>query len=455
MSAGRRNFLRSLAVGSAALVAGCDVAQRPPVEPLDAGTRCGPDPLRPPPVLDYPTAAYFEGLSRDLDAASFGTPVAFLDMDRVDANIDALMAGIPAPLNYRIVEKSLPSIDLLRYVSARSGSTSFLVLHLPFVPALLDAFPDADLMMGKTHLTSAVARLFAELPAGTDLVSVAARTIFLADDATRLAELTALAARLGVTLRVAIELDVGLRRSGLSDPSELAPMLRAFLETSDVELAGLLGYDGHVAHTPAGSRSAVEAAWATATSVFQSFVDVMRAPEFAGLNRADLIFHSGGSSTYPMYTSGTPVNDVAAGGAVLRPGAYPNHLLSALAPAVFIAAPVLRQYDAPRLPFFSDEQSACLVGGMQGLTVYGGGWPAFFTHPAGVRLAPFVSDPTDHSLVPNQGLMLAPAETPIAQGDWIFFHPRQSDALFQFEQIHLVRGGRLQPETMAPYPRRY
>ena len=58
-------------------------------------------------------------------------------------------------------------------------------------------------------------------------------------------------------------------------------------------------------------------------------------------------------------------------------------------------------------------------------------------------------------MVPNQGMVTAPAETMINPGDWIFYHPRQSDALFQFEQIRLIRGGRLQSETMAAYPRRF
>ncbi len=108
---------------------------------------------------------------------------------------------------------------------------------------------------------------------------------------------------------------------------------------------------------------------------------------------------------------------------------------------------MLRAYPAPRLPFFTDAQSASILAGRQGLTIYGGGWPAYFTHPADIQPAPFVSDLTDHVMVPNQGMVTAPAELAIEPGDWVFYHPRQSDALFQFERIHLVRGGRLESET--------
>jgi len=112
-------------------------------------------------------------------------------------------------------------------------------------------------------------------------------------------------------------------------------------------------------------------------------------------------------------------------------------------------------FPQPQLPFFTPAQCATIFAGLQGLTVYGSGWPAFFTFPAGIQGAPFTFDPTDFSQVPNQGLVTAPASTTINPGDWIFYHPRQSDALFQFQQIMQVRGGRLQTTTMAAYPRRY
>lgn len=456
MSVDRRGFLRSVAIGSTACLVGCDGASPPPTDLPDGGVGCElPTPF-PPPELDYPSPDYFAQISRDLDAASIGTSVVFIDMDRVDSNIDAIVAGIPAPLSYRIVEKSLPSLDLLSYVSRRSGSDRFLVLHLPFLPQLLDAFSSAEVLIGKSHLTSAVGSFFDSQPTGTDLAAIAGRVIFLADNPTRLDELVALAGRLGVTLRLAIELDVGLRRSGLTDPSQLAPMLRILLSSSVVEFAGFLGYDGHIPHSPAGTVAAMDAAWASATETYQSYVDVLNDPEFETLARIpNLVFNSGGTASYPMYTSGTPVNDVAAGGGVLRPGTYPNHVISALQPAIFIATPVFAQYSEPELPFFTPAQSASIFEGLQGLTIQGGGWPAFFTHPADIRPAPFVSDPEDHNMVPNQGMVTAPAATTINPGDWIYYHPRQSDALFQFEQILQVRGGRLQVETMAAYPRRY
>lgn len=474
MSAGRRRFLASVSAGSVAYLAGCAPPPTSPPAGNDGGTPCPTPPVFERPELDQPPPAYFAQLSMDLDAAVLGNPIILIDLDRMEANVDAILGAV-APLRLRIVEKSLPSIDLLRRVVDRvvagGGSASFLVLHLPLLPAILGAFPEADVVIGKTHLTSAVERVFQDLLAGTDRAAVAARVAFLADGEERLGELAALAEALGVTLRVAVEIDVGLGRSGLRDPGGLRAMLRTFAAMPErLALAGLLGYDGHVTHTPGATREAAEAEWIESSRAYRAFVDVLREPEFAPLDRADLIFHGGGTTTHPLYAdppidpalgapAETPVNDVATGGGVLRPGEYSDYFLSALVPAIFVAAPVLRAYEPgseapPALPFFTVEQNAAVFAGRKALTVQGGGWPAYFTYPE-VGPPPFAGGGAGVAWVPNQGLMTAPADSPIATGDWIYFHPTSSEVIFQFDRIHLVRDGRLVAETLAAYPRRY
>lgn len=450
---GRRGFLRSVAVGSTACLVGCDAATGGPVD--DGGAGCNLPPPPSPPELDYPPPSYFEQVASDLGAAGIGTPVVFIDMDRVDANIDAIVAGIDA-LRFRIVEKSLPSLDLLSYVSSRSGSDKFLVLHLPFLLDLLGRFPSAEVLVGKCHLTSAVRAFLQSVPL-SDRGNVASRVTFLADDTTQLDELVALATDLGLTLRLAIELDVGLGRSGVRETSELEAMLDVFLGSAVVSFAGFLGYDGHIAHRPGTNIERMTEDWRSATALYQSYRDVLDSPRYDSLSSLpDLVFNSGGTSSFPMYAGReTPVNDVATGGGVLRPGTYPDLVISALKPAIFIATPVLQQYDTPQIPFFSPARSAAIVEGRQGLTIQGGGWPSVFTYPADIRPIALLTDPTDPNLVPNQGLVTAPPELAIGPGDWVFYHPLQSDALFQFERVMQVRGGRLESETMAAYPRRY
>jgi hypothetical protein len=211
-----------------------------------------------------------------------------------------------------------------------------------------------------------------------------------------------------------------------------------------------------VAHAPAlfvSPREAVTDAWNKATALFESYMDILRF-QFPKLMHQDLVFNSGGSASYPMYQRG-PVNDVAIGGGVVRPAAYPDVFCGVLRPAIFIATPVLAHYPVGRLPFLSEEFSAKILRNKQGITIYGGGWAANFVSPAELEPAPLVSDPENQNLVPNQSLLTAPRHVALTPGDWVFMHPKQSDALFQFEEILLVREGRLQEERWKAFPRRY
>ena len=88
-------------------------------------------------------------------------------------------------------------------------------------------------------------------------------------------------------------------------------------------------------------------------------------------------------------------------------------------------------------------------------TIYGGGWAAEFVYPPGASLAPLVNDAENKNLVPNQSWLVGPTSPPIMPDDWVFQHPREADAIFQFENILLVRDGRLQPMTWRSFPRRY
>ena len=437
----RRGFFQCAVAVAATVSAGCGDGS---TDGGDAG----------PTAPGLPDHGYFGRLARDLTAAGLGAPQIMVDLDRLDANADAIVQGV-GRARYRIVEKSLPSLDLLDHVRRRTGSDRFLVLHLPFLPAILAAFPDAQILMGKPHPTVAVARFLRGVPEG-ERGAVVGRVRFLADTRARLDELVALAAELSLTLWVGVEIDVGLHRGGVRRPAELPALLSAFVaHPTRIRLAGLLGYDGHVAHAPVGpglEEATARAQHRAAEETYRAFVNALRA-DFASLVRDDLIFNGGGTATYPLYGSG-PVNDVAAGGGMLRPASYPGFFTGALRPALFLAAPVLARFDAVELPFVSGPATT-LFRDKQAVTISGGGWAAVFVSPPGVELAPLVADPENQNLVPNQTLLVAPRTAPLAPGDWVFHQPRQSDAIFQFEDILLVRGGRLLPERWRSFPRRY
>ncbi len=74
---------------------------------------------------------------------------------------------------------------------------------------------------------------------------------WLVDSEERLREYLDFARRRGITLRVNLEIDVGLHRGGRESNEELGRMLGIIAAGSGrLVFAGFMGYDGHVAHVP-------------------------------------------------------------------------------------------------------------------------------------------------------------------------------------------------------------
>ena len=444
MKVNRRQFLQVASAAAATLAAGaCGPSPSPSGGSGSADVPVG-----------VPNGDYFKQIGADLAAAGFGAPQIFIDLDRLDANADAIVGEVGSD-RFRLVEKSLPSLELLSYIQKRTRVDRLMVLHLPFLPAILTAFPVADILIGKLQPTNEVKQFFQSL-AEADRPAAAARVRFLVESRTRLEELVALANTLSLTLQVGVEVDGGLHRGGVRRPAELPDVLDGFVENpGPVRFAGMLGYDGHITAAPGGpglEEYTARGAYSGFVKTFESFISVLKS-DFPTLWRDDLIFNSGGTETYALHHGG-PANDVAAGGGMLRPASYGNLFIKALQPALFVATPVLQHFDTFELPF-GPAQSTQLYDGNQSFSMVGGGWPMQFVWPTGIQPAPIESDPDGANIVCNQSLMIGPNSPAIGPGDWVFAHARKSDLLFVFENIRLVRNGRLVPESWRCFPRRY
>jgi D-serine deaminase-like pyridoxal phosphate-dependent protein len=406
---------------------------------------------------------YFAGLDRALKAAGAGSPRVVIDLDRLDRNLDVITSTMPDPAAYRVVEKSLPSAGLLRHIMGRAATRRLMVLHVPYLPELLHALgPGLDVLIGKSVTPEAVAATLDALDAlAAGLVTRAAAEVrWLAGTPEGLEACGRLAAARGLRLRVAIELDVGLHRGGAATPEDVRRLLDAIAaDPGRLAFAGYLGYDGHVAHAPAIGRSARSAALAAHGRAMTAYAALAGAGREAHpeLHGPDIVHNAGGSGSYRLYDASTPVDDVGIGGLPLRPSAYPDTFLDGLEPAMFVAAPVLADLGATRIPFLEGLTGVLRAwdpNARRAFAVYGGGWPGRIVSPPGVRPEPLTTDPPNENLVPNQSVLVASRRTPIAVGDFVFWRPVNSDALVQFEELACVRGGSV-VETWRPLQRRY
>lgn len=376
-------------------------------------------------------SAYFRSLATALRDAGRHRPTLVIDLDRLDANLVTVRRAAAPGVALRVVDKSLPSIPLIARVMETLGTRRIMSFDLSVTRAVLQAFPDADILFGKPMPTAALHTLFSEM-ASDAIADFAARTVLLADGVPRIEQLAALAALKQVRLRVALEVDVGMHRGGLRTPSAVADAAQVALRSGSLVLEGIMGYEAHIPAIPgfaggaAGEAKAVKARLAAFAEALPS--DCRR------------MINSGGSKTVLAYADPGAATELSVGSAFVKPTDFDVEALTALKPAVFIATPALKVVDAmlPGPAWMTSIFQRLGLFGTRGCFLYGGHWLAKPAFPEGMR----ESKLWGHSS--NQQFMSLPQTCDLREDDLVFFRPTQSEAvLWQFGDIQLFSRGRI------------
>lgn len=371
-------------------------------------------------------AAYdFAALESRLREAGLGQPQVVIDLARVDANLDRVQRDLRGRA-LRIAVKSLPCPQLIRHLMERAGTRRLMAFDVGMLRQCLDAFPLADFMLGKPMPLRAF-EWFCSRRCAT-LTEDLRRVRWLLDSAARIEQYAGVAARLDVSLRVCLEVDVGLHRGGLDESSGDAALEALDRHRSRLELTGLLGYDAHVAKAP----------WPWTPTTAMRRVS-RRYREWSGRVRqrfdttgADFVHDGAGSPTFALLDAESPVDEVALGSVLVKPGDFDLPGLRDYLPAAWIATPVLKANERVVLPFL--ESFAPVVGrGRRGLFVYGGRWMAHPAWPEGMRTSGLFG------LSSNQQFMSVPYDAPVDVDSYVFFRPTQSEAVLdQFGALTVV-----------------
>ena len=389
---------------------------------------------------DLTGAAYFAKLQRALGDAGHCQPVLVIDKNRLDHNLDTLAASVPSHMDVRIVAKSLPSIDLLNYVTWRLGTNRLMTFNLPMLTTLAKEMPTANQLLGKPFPVAAAARFYAE--EGTQSAAVQ----WLIDTSERLDQYAALGARLGMALNVSLELDVGLHRGGFSPDWKLRMALRQIANSDFLNFGGFMGYEAHLAKIPTmgGLRSK---AFDQAMGLYEEAVAI--AEETLGTEGcADAILNSAGSLTYQLHRQGSIANEMSIGTALLKGTDFDTDLLGAFMPAAFIATPVIKVLPSTRLPGmdFMDGLPKTRSNPDHALFVHGGHWLAEPHYPDGL------AQNSLYGRSSNQEMLNVPAGTAIEPDDFVFLRPTQTEAvLMQFGDLAVFDNGAF-TDTWSPLP---
>ena len=168
------------------------------------------------------------------------TPLVVIDLDVVDANLDAMAAVRPGDA-LRSHVKAHKCTRLAAHVAERTGSRSFCCATLREVEGMVEAGLGHDLLLANETLDAVRLRRLVASAA-----SVGARVTVAVDSAATV-EVAAVASS-GGPLAVLGDVNVGLPRCGCapSDAGAIADLARA----AGLHVRGVMGYEGHVVGNP-------------------------------------------------------------------------------------------------------------------------------------------------------------------------------------------------------------
>ncbi len=377
-------------------------------------------------------------LARRLDAAVAGvddlpTPAMVVDLEAFDANANDLArraAGTPL----RLASKSVRVPALIERALRHPGFRGVLAFTLREALWLHEHGISDDLVVAYPTVDRAALTQLVESPAA------AAAITLMVDDLAHLDVVDSVRRSLAVPVRVAIDVDAGLRiggqhvgpkRSPLYDPADVRDLARRIVDRRGFRLVGVMTYEGQVAGLPdmVPTQRAKSLVVRGLKQASQSQLEARR-QQVAGALRdvVELEFWNAGGSGSVETTAADPVvTEVAAGSGLLVPTLFDHYRSFEPNPAAFFALPVVRR-PGPGIA-----------------TVHGGGLVA--SGPAGRDRLPSPWLPEGMHLTTLEGAgevqtpLTGPGAARLAIGDLVWFRHAKSGELFEHtNDVHLLEG---------------
>jgi D-serine deaminase-like pyridoxal phosphate-dependent protein len=361
------------------------------------------------------------------------TPVMAVDLDAFDANAADLVrraGGTPI----RVASKSIRVPALLERALATTGFHGVLAYTLrealwleqhSICDDIVVAYPTAD--------RGALAELVAS-------PRMASRITLMVDDLAQLDVVDSVRSSRAVRVRVALDIDAGLRvggqhigpkRSPLYDVEDVLRLAARVIERAGFTLVGVMTYEGQVAGVPDAvptqrARSLVVRRLKSAS--MSQLAERRREISDRLRELVELEFWNGGGSGSVDATAADPaVTEIAAGSGLMVPGLFDHYQSFHPRPAAFFGLPVTRR-PSPTLA-----------------TVHGGGLIA--SGPTGADRAPLPWAPPGLHLTGLEGA--GEVQTPLTGhpaallriGDLVWFRHAKSGELFEHtNSVRLLSG---------------
>lgn len=235
------------------------------------------------------------------------TPALLLDLDAFEHNIKTMAAFFrdkPASLRPHAKTHKCPEIARRQLAAGAIGITCAKVGEAEvLVHAGIDDVLIANQVVGPIKLER--------------LASLAerARVMVAVDDPTNVADLSAACQERGVSLRVLVEVDVGMGRCGVSTAQQALALARHVVDAQGLEFLGLMGYEGHLVMRPEWQERA--------DGVKQAMLALSDASDQIERDGIPVtIVSGGGTGTYDLTGVSEPMTEIQAGSYVVMDTTY-------------------------------------------------------------------------------------------------------------------------------------
>ncbi len=361
------------------------------------------------------------------------TPAMVVDLEAFDTNADDLArraAGKPL----RLATKSVRVPALIERALAHAGFSGLLAFTLREALWLHEQGISDDLVVAYPTVDQSALTRLVESPAA------AAAITLMVDDLAHLDSVDSVRRSLAVPVRVAIDVDAGLRiggqhvgpkRSPLYDAAAVSSLARRVVDRRGFRLVGVMTYEGQVAGLPdmVPTQRAKSLVVRGLKQASQSQLEERRQQVADSLRDVVQLefWNAGGSGSVESTAADPVVTEVAAGSGLLVPTLFDHYRSFEPRPAAFFALPVVRR-PGPGIA-----------------TVHGGGLVA--SGPAGRDRLPSPYLPEGLHLTALEGAgevqtpLTGPGAARLAVGDLVWFRHAKSGEVFEHaNDVHLLEG---------------
>lgn len=361
------------------------------------------------------------------------TPIAVVDLDAFDANADDLVRRARGkPL--RVASKSLRVPALLERALAHDGFAGVLAYTLAEALWLHETGISDDVLVAYPTVDVAALRRLTSSP------SAAAAITLMVDDPAHLDVVDSTRSSRAVPVRVALDVDAGLRlggqhigpkRSPLFDTGDVVALARQVVSRDGFRLVGVMTYEGQVA----GVQDSVPDQRARSHVVRRlkrasmAQLEVRRREIAEALSEVVTLefWNGGGSGSVEATAADAAVTEIAAGSGLLVPGIFDHYASFEPRPAAYFGLRVTRK---PTPDMATVHGGGLIASGATGADRSPIPWAPPGLHLTGLEGAGEVQTPlTGH-----------PAAL-LRIGDLVWFRHAKSGELFEHvRDVHLVRG---------------